>query len=615
MRRRNPVVGGRHPDLFEAGETPMIMDWRVASRRELERAATEGTLPEEDLDEIEEEDPALWSALYDLDEKGREERVEAVVADLKSAAEWKIDNETNPNEDGFEIYQDYFQERLLDMETKKLLEAASDVVDSLEDYTVEDLPDGIEEILRDPAMFDIETEDFDHYHNEKTGEVFWMDVRNLEESYPIENMSEEAQKALASFRSEKDIKALEEAASNEGVYLHRGLKPKDLKEKYAEISYTVDAGKQISWFYDGDKLAEALANLELEEPEKENTDDVVYTFDDGFYVANLSADELPKEGRKQGICVGRRDMGYMDRVEAGDTAIFSLRTPAGKPKLTFEAKLWDGRSRPPLADFFEPYFVALIGASRDGDEEKMREIIEHTNAVEKIGLSEDALVQKLNNIRIVMDDGPGSVEEIDRVSRINQIKGKGNRLPGFPSHSDMSHLSSPEEVEKAVEFVGSLGVHPEDISDLRPGYIALDNWKQKQAQLAKSKKKGKQPEATLLEALVVERDERQWLMDFYPGLPVETGEGHPARYVVLDMVRTGGLWTIDALRANKKGKVRDEEPIVTDTAVDPLEFITQRGYTFKEAEEPRQNPAGIPVSKQVQKMAQKAYNHPFGGEW
>jgi hypothetical protein len=72
-------------------------------------------------------------------------------------------------------------------------------------------------------------------------------------------------------------------------------------------------------------------------------DRIIYRFDDGFYVVRLVPSEMGVEGDLMRMCVGDPSQGYMRAVLNGDIWILSLRTPAGRPKLTFEVALEDGQ--------------------------------------------------------------------------------------------------------------------------------------------------------------------------------------------------------------------------------------------------------------------------------
>lgn len=59
------------------------------------------------------------------------------------------------------------------------------------------------------------------------------------------------------------------------------------------------------------------------------------------------------------------------------------------------------------------------------------------------------------------------------VEYIRQIKGKGNRVPGFDDAEGRVGRFKSGEVEKVLEFVRFLGVNPRNILDLRPALQAL----------------------------------------------------------------------------------------------------------------------------------------------
>jgi hypothetical protein len=79
--------------------------------------------------------------------------------------------------------------------------------------------------------------------------------------------------------------------------------------------------------------------------EKVKLDDqnpVIYTFADGWFVRELKTDEaLIAEGEHQGHCVGD----YCDAVKAGESTIYSLRTPDDVPRVTIETQKVDGREQ------------------------------------------------------------------------------------------------------------------------------------------------------------------------------------------------------------------------------------------------------------------------------
>ena len=63
-------------------------------------------------------------------------------------------------------------------------------------------------------------------------------------------------------------------------------------------------------------------------------EEVVYKFDDGWYIAKVGPDDAKLEGQLMGHCVG----GYCEMIRSGNTYIYSLRDPKGQPHVTLEAR-------------------------------------------------------------------------------------------------------------------------------------------------------------------------------------------------------------------------------------------------------------------------------------
>lgn len=61
-------------------------------------------------------------------------------------------------------------------------------------------------------------------------------------------------------------------------------------------------------------------------------ENVVYTWPDGWRIVNVPSSDCSAEGEAMGHCVG----GYGERVERGQTVIFSLRDPKDKPHVTIQ---------------------------------------------------------------------------------------------------------------------------------------------------------------------------------------------------------------------------------------------------------------------------------------
>jgi hypothetical protein len=419
------IWAGEHPDLFE-GDSPMYLDWREMPDHQLVVAASRGRLSDDVIEEIEEEDDELFAKVAEADDEAREGRIEPIVKSLRGEAEWFVEYETEG--DGLEGYQDVFQEWLhgadrieLFEEAMKALKEAGREIEFADEYLA---MDRLDDVLRDPSAFEISTSDsyyFDavyslhlDYRDWEIDPSFW--------DFPLKEIEERA--FLYGWPRPSDAKLINKEVDNASLSGLDGV----LAEMYEDhdvtsgMSMSVHMGIHILWNYDVSmiesdfvEVAEEMGGTkplgELIEKSGKDVDDVVYDdLPDGFYVADLPAEALPMEGRKQGICVGRRDMGYIGRVQREEIKILSLRTAGGKPKFTIEVEL-----------------------DEDG---------------EPIG--------------------------------VEQIKGKANRLPGFAAGA-YGELTKPQEVEMLGKFVEEhLGIDPEDVADLRPGWKALQAWKESQ---------------------------------------------------------------------------------------------------------------------------------------
>jgi len=82
-------------------------------------------------------------------------------------------------------------------------------------------------------------------------------------------------------------------------------------------------------------------------------DDIVYKYSGtnetiagasskGMYVAKLTPKDLRDESREMGHCIGNRQHGHPQLLEAGKTEVYSIRTEAGKTKFTIEKSLEGG---------------------------------------------------------------------------------------------------------------------------------------------------------------------------------------------------------------------------------------------------------------------------------
>lgn len=132
----------------------------------------------------------------------------------------------------------------------------------------------------------------------------------------------------------------------------------------------------------------------------------------GMYVAELSLEHLKDESNELGHCIGNKKHGHPQLKEDGTTSVFSIRTESGRSKFTIEQFIEDG---------------------------------EHPQQ---------------GNLK---------------AGTVSEVKGKGNRLPGFDPGS--SELTKPDEVKLVTDFlINYLHMTPAQIEsspDIRGGVRAM----------------------------------------------------------------------------------------------------------------------------------------------
>jgi len=191
---------------------------------------------------------------------------------------------------------------------------------------------------------------------------------------------------------------------------------------------SIETGRHASASFDWTKVSNQVLReygFEIEEEEEPGEaplppENVIYTFPDGYYVADLSSAEFKKEGDLQGFCLGQPAHGYIRRKDNEEIRVLSLRRPRaegeerGKPLLTFE-----------------------------------------------IGISNR--------------DGTGGYPRGERVPAIvHQIHGKGNRKPGWDL-GDVGGAFKEDESKKAAYIVKNLmKLDPKRSWHLYPAMMALE---------------------------------------------------------------------------------------------------------------------------------------------
>lgn len=626
---------GKHPDLFKDRPTPIKVTWQEFETEVLEEMAAEGYLDQAVYDQIQEDDPLFFEQLEEIAEETREDRIEDLVKELRETAEYIRDNEIddwalNALQDRHSI--EYMIEGL---SLEHLFNIALEWVDDKEmaQHLFDTDPGLFERALHDVQNMEVETDWGTPGHDVITYE----EIEKYEEEVRLNDMTHSND--WERIRTKWDIDAIVDEVDDGDEIELEGLSLMELQsfsptvylyvknDNHVSLKYTSGVGTDI------DEIVEENRPDEDEEIEQEeayeaehitpgpDNDTIVYEYPDGFYVAKLSPAEMIVEGDLQGMCIGApsSEHPYRKSVRDGEALAFSLRTPEGRSKLTLYADLWTSGSPAPFGKLGLP-LARLMHLWEAGDpHEEITERIVEKDLPKETGLTLEQLLEKLD--AFMRFRSGESTDLMDNIESIEQVKGKGNRLPGFDggSHGEISHV---DELEKLLAFLKHIKIGPMTISDVRPGYMAMEAYYEAKRKEEEEKKRGKQKkEATVLKILEDEPHKQSYFMDFYPGLPPSPDrEGHPARYVIVTTSFLGESadnieWQTDVYRASRQGKKRENISmwsLAWDGGME--EFVKDQGYDLKWPQ-PRENPAKIPVSKKIQRMAEKAYNDPFGGEW
>lgn len=337
-QHRNPKIGS-HPDLF-GGKTALwkpLSELTEAQLRKLPRSA----FWNDEFDDLD-EDTQEWIHDHDPDSK---DRVRGLVDVFVDRYRWTQEPTSYSMED-VEAEQDYWLGQLDDNE---MLERASDYAKRWLDLTYKEWKDaGASDEQIDAAVLeafrDINNYSYDFVYGSATG----MFSTEMQGSIYVDQ--DEIRAALAGMHPDEIRVALDEIRDETDDVVD--LSERELREtRYGYELHDISTGIFFSMSPDLDSVENEIRDILSEEefvPEHAATppeDRVVYRFDDDSFVLNLDAAELPDESRALGHCVGDPRHGYVAAVLRKEAAIWSLRTAAGKPKLTIELEI-DGYGKP-----------------------------------------------------------------------------------------------------------------------------------------------------------------------------------------------------------------------------------------------------------------------------
>jgi 2'-5' RNA ligase len=205
--------------------------------------------------------------------------------------------------------------------------------------------------------------------------------------------------------------------------------------------------------------------------------EVVHQWDDGWTVRRLTEPEhLEAEGDAMGHCVG----GYADMVQQGETLIYSLRDPQGKPHATWEVRPDPNGDWQPAEDWIETAIVKdPVGRAMPTE---LQQALRHYNSDRWI-----------NNASMVKDEkyGPYTGEQMEPVyntlyskyadlvigpegGQVVQIQGKQNEEPKdeYKARIKDWFTNAFDDHERPIASSDS---YINDVAHLRPDWPAYDH--------------------------------------------------------------------------------------------------------------------------------------------
>jgi hypothetical protein len=442
--RRNPKVG-QHPDMFlprrwhPDGSVPNESDVVVAvedmSREDVLRAAHAGSLTQDDLDVIE-MDPDLREEVDEVSAAGREERIGPVMSFFKDYM-WK--DRLKEIEEGGEQYEqawDSFQDLIPMMvegrgDGQRTKKAARDVLRGTAFEGVDD--DALNEALKEPDVYSFKLVKGPHVGST----ALWTSRVGEQQDYLERRQPESLMDDIVGLWPE-DFRVVRRLLENDGIFLEfnyallakgrftsAALKEKAFQE-YPERCFkegiTITYPEPADWHYeaaiDMANLLSAISGVAGVDEEEE----VVYR-----YVG--TNDNIGGSSARGHYVVALKP----SQLSAEGSA---LGICVGRTDMGYKRRLQNGS-------------ISLYSIRTEAGKSKFCIEVNEANLA---GMS-------------LTDAAP-----------VAQVKGKGNRIPGFTLEKPET-LSKPDEVRLVTEFlVEGLGLEPETIKatrDLKPGILAL----------------------------------------------------------------------------------------------------------------------------------------------
>ena len=338
MRRpsRNPYVGAPQPTLFGEEQQVFVPAGELDEER-LEKTPRE-YFTQEEFDSLDEE---IQERIRENDPASRG-RVERMVEEFEKRHKWATEPDEQHIRDSFEDDFDTMMREYADELVDRARRYDRSEIDSIfdtfrgEGYTDDQIEAAFLEALQDNNNYE-RTYFTDEYGNAffkaQANESFYIDRDDLDEI--LEGMfPDEIEAALKEINRVTDL-----SLDADDLRKRHGIEINDYAQHWADMDPVWERVHEDVKDHLRGEEPEAVPEV----PELPAEERIVHRWPDGFYVLDLLPQELPKEGKNMGMCVGRPDMGYARAVAQGQTKILSLRRPSGKPLFTIEVSVQKGR--------------------------------------------------------------------------------------------------------------------------------------------------------------------------------------------------------------------------------------------------------------------------------
>ena len=341
MRRRNFYVG-KQPDLF-GGESPQFVPLSELSSEQI-RKLPRTAFSEDEWDELSYEDA---EAIYEKDPESKKV-VDRLAKELTRHLSWTIGADNVPWQEASDYMEGWFDafiadraDDLADIADREGYSEVDEMRAEHPGYTYEQIDTAINAALADTNNYDY------RWSNHREGlysveyqptlyvegleMVSWFDGTRIPFEDEVERAVERANEDhYYDWDADQVWDMISKPTTKGGYYKTYESGPLDT-DYYAvaePIWSTIRADVEADL---ENRPRQAVVEVLEQTPDE---DRIVCRFDDGSYVLQLAASQMPAEGRAMRHCIGKRQHKYIGNVEQGYAEAYSLRTSGGRPKFT-----------------------------------------------------------------------------------------------------------------------------------------------------------------------------------------------------------------------------------------------------------------------------------------